>query len=164
MKHILLALVLLFGVSCDNLRDQDGDKAYDRGDYATAFANYTKAASVGQVHAQHMLGVMYWDGDGVPQDAAQAVHWFRKAAKAGDTDAQYKLGQMYEHGEGAPQNFVQAHRWFNIVAAYAPDIARRAEARAKRDDIATMMSPRQIVKAQKLAREWKPTTSTKPVR
>ena len=34
------------------------------------------------------LGVMYANGEGVPEDDAQAVSWYRKAAQQGDASAQ----------------------------------------------------------------------------
>ena len=33
--------------------------------------------------AQAVLGVMYDNGEGVPEDDAQAVSWYRKAAQQG---------------------------------------------------------------------------------
>jgi TPR repeat protein len=56
----------------------------------------TKAlAEQGVATAQYNLGVMYADGDGVPENGAEAVKWFRKAAAQGDADAQYNLGVMH---------------------------------------------------------------------
>ena len=36
--------------------------------------------------------VMYDNGEGVPQDYAEAVKWYRLAAEQGDARAQYNLG------------------------------------------------------------------------
>ena len=38
-----------------------------------------KKAEAGDAVAQADLGVMYADGNGVPEDAAEAVKWYRKA-------------------------------------------------------------------------------------
>ena len=38
---------------------------------------------------------MYANGEGVPEDHAEAVRWFRLAAEQGDAEAQYNLGLMY---------------------------------------------------------------------
>ena len=43
---------------------------------------------------------MYANGEGVPQDAAEAVRWFRLAAEQGYASAQYNLGVMYANGRG----------------------------------------------------------------
>ena len=47
---------------------------------------------------------MYENGQGVPQDYAEAVKWYREAADQDDTDAQFNLGLMYENGDGVPRN------------------------------------------------------------
>ena len=54
----------------------------------------------GTPDAQNNLGVMYANGEGVPEDDAEAVRWYRLAADQGDADAQYNLGVMYANGEG----------------------------------------------------------------
>jgi hypothetical protein len=37
---------------------------------------------------------MYYNGDGVAKDDAEAVHWFRMAAEQGHTGAQAQLAKM----------------------------------------------------------------------
>ena len=37
-------------------------------------------------------GLMYYNGEGVPQDYQEAVSWFRLAAEQGDASAQFNLG------------------------------------------------------------------------
>ena len=44
--------------------------------------------------AQHMLGLCYLGGAGVPQDKAEGIKWLKKAAKNGDKKAQETLGEM----------------------------------------------------------------------
>ena len=60
---------------------------------------------------------MYADGDGVPQDYAEALRWYGLAAEQGDANAQYGLGLMYANGWGVPKENVEAHMWFNLAAA-----------------------------------------------
>ncbi len=55
--------------------------AYRRGDYATALREWRPLAKQGNAKAQNNLGVMYYNGQGVPQDYAEAVKWWRKAAE-----------------------------------------------------------------------------------
>ena len=66
-------------------------------------------AEAGDAEAQVDLGVMYFVGDGVPQDYAEAVRWYRLAADQGHARAQFNLGFMYATGDGVPQDGVQAH-------------------------------------------------------
>jgi TPR repeat protein len=66
---------------------------------------FRKAADQGDAGAQYHLGLLYRNGNGVPQDYAAAVSWFRMAADQGDAAAQYSLGSIYFDGRGAPQDY-----------------------------------------------------------
>jgi TPR repeat protein len=122
----------------------EDDAAYKKGDYATALRLMRSLADQGHATAQYNLGLMYDNGQGVPQDYAAATSWYRKAAAQGNADAQNSLGIMYAISRGVPQDFEQAHMWFNLAAAKG------------RGKVASMVTPTQIEEAQKLAREWKP--------
>jgi TPR repeat protein len=104
--------------------------------------------------AQFNLGALYYDGHGVPQDYAAAVDWYRKAAEQGLAQAQGGLGVMYATGKGVAQDYVFAHMWFNLAAA-----SGQKDSVKIRDVLAARMTPAQISEAQKLAREWKPTSA-----
>ena len=78
--------------------------------------NIRARAEQGDASAQVNLGVMYADGEGVPQDYSEAVRWYRLAAEQGDADAQFNLGIMYANGEGVPQDYSEAMRWFQLAA------------------------------------------------
>jgi S1-C subfamily serine protease len=58
----------------------------------------------------------YINGEGVPQDDAEAVKWYRKAADQGDAVAQNNLGACYDNGQGVPQDHAAAVRWFRSAA------------------------------------------------
>ncbi len=101
---------------------------------------------------------MYANGQAVPEDYAQAVVWYRKAAEQGDADAQTLVGLMYANGHGVPQDYVRAHMWFYIAAAAAGASDASVRDTVKwRDLVATRMTPAQIVEAQRMVSEWKPT-------
>ncbi len=59
---------------------------------------------------------MYHEGQGVPQDYAEAVKWFRLAAEQGNADGQYVLGSMYYKGHGVPQDYAEAVKWYRLAA------------------------------------------------
>ena len=61
-------------------------------------------AEAGDAEAQFNLGTVYADGEGVPQDDAEAARWFRLAADQGLGEAQNNLGFMYDTGRGVPQD------------------------------------------------------------
>ena len=44
--------------------------------------------------AQTNLGTMYERGEGVAQDAVEAVRWYRKAAEQGDEGAKKNLARL----------------------------------------------------------------------
>jgi hypothetical protein len=74
------------------------------------------AADQGNAGAQFGLSVMYANGQGVPQDYAQAARWCRKAADQGDTAAQVFLGSMYANGQGVPRDYAGAIRLLRPLA------------------------------------------------
>ena len=91
---------------------EDGQAAYQKGDYATALKIYRPLAEQGNASAQTALGVIYEHGQGVPQDFRQALLWYIEAAYQGDPDAQSNLGAMYANGWGVPQDYAQAVVWY----------------------------------------------------
>jgi TPR repeat protein len=71
------------------------------------------------------------------------------SAACGDEVAAFELAMCYASGSGGVEmDMVQAHRWCNVAAAcgYQPALDWRHE-------IAMEMSAREVVEAQKLARE-----------
>ena len=94
---------------------------------------------------------MYVQGQGVPQDYAEAMKWYRLAADQGNAPAQNDLGALFFMGQGVPQDFVLAHMWFDLSATQG-----NQDATENRDLAERRMTPEQIAEAQKLAREWKP--------
>jgi len=95
---------------------EDGGDAYRRGDYATALRLWRPLADQGNAGAQFNLGLMYANGQGVPQDYAEAIRWYRKAADRGAASAQFNLGLMYANGQGVPQDYAEAVRWYRKAA------------------------------------------------
>ena len=89
---------------------EDGIAAYQAGD-AEARRIFEQDA-----FNQVILGVMYENGKGVPQDYAEAVRWYRLAAEQGNALGQGKLGNMYFGGLGVPQDYVEAVKWYRLVA------------------------------------------------
>jgi uncharacterized protein len=87
------------------------------------------------------------------RDYATAVRLIRPLAEQGDASAQYTLGVFYDNGLGVPQDHIRSYMWFDLSAAQGRDGAA-----AFRDLVARRMTPGQIAEAQKLTREWKPTT------
>lgn len=70
--------------------------------------------------------MMYYCGNGVPQDYTQAVKWFKLAAEQGKPYAQYQIGFFYQHGVGVKMNINEAIRWYSIAATNGSDEAEKA--------------------------------------
>jgi TPR repeat protein len=68
--------------------------------YKQAVYWYTKGAEQGFAASQYNLGVLYYLGEGVPQDYKQAVYWYTKAAEQGFAAAQFNLELSYSLGDG----------------------------------------------------------------
>ena len=128
-----------------------GLNAYNKGDYTTAAKEWRQLADQGVAAAQFNLGLMYYDGHGVPLDFAQAAEWFTKAAEQDYAKAQYDLGAMYGVGKGVKRDYVQAYKWLNLCAAKGDD--RCAE---QRDLVAKKLKPSQLNAAQRMSSEFTP--------
>jgi TPR repeat protein len=113
---VALGLLLALATSATAGPLEDAQAADERGDYAIELTLLKPLAEQGNAAAQHNLGVIYDNGQGVPQDFAQAVKWFRKAADQGNAAAQNNLGSMYADGKGVPQDYVQALAWWHKAA------------------------------------------------
>ena len=54
-----------------------------------------RAANSGDKTALYILGQLYENGRGVPQDTQLAFHFFEQAAQQNHAEAQYKVARMY---------------------------------------------------------------------
>ena len=121
MKRALLILILCAGVLATGLaggqRKTPLEVCLDGGrDWAARADACRTAAEQEHPKAQYYLGAMYENGQGVPQDYAEAVRWYRRAAEQGDADAQNNLGGRYYNGQGVPQDYAEAMRWYRQAA------------------------------------------------
>ena len=117
-QAVFAAIVLLLSLAAPVAAGplEDATAAYNRGDYATVLRLLRPLADQGDARAQAGLGVMYANGQGVPQNSAEALKWYRLAADRGKTGAQYNLGVMYANGQGVPQNYAEALKWYRLAA------------------------------------------------
>ena len=87
-------------------------------------------------------------------DFATAMRIMRPLADQGHVTAQNVVGLMYYFNYGG--DYVSAYMWFNLAGAQG-----NAFAEMFLTDTANKMTPDQIAKAQKLAREWKPNAQSR---
>jgi uncharacterized protein len=145
MKKLLLLLLLLPAL------------VFGQGDFEE-----TKAlADSGDASAQYLLGLKYYEGEGVPQHYEEAVKWWRLASAQGNANAQYYLAGMYVNGTGVDKNYVRAYAWLSVVVAQGPQtiVAGRnsagrgfAGAKNDRDGIGEeALTPEELTTGQALA-------------
>ena len=126
----------------------EGANAYNARNYALALREVTPLARAGNADAQHLLGLMYYMGRGVPRDYKQAFHWHYKAAQQGKADAQYVIGAMYYTGNAVPQDQKLAVQWFRKAAEQGHPDAQHALGLMYRYHVAGM--PQDVVIAYTL--------------
>jgi TPR repeat protein len=91
-------------------------KAFDGGDYATAFETWRRLAAAGDAEAQTAIAGMYRRGEGRKVNLTAAAAWYRRAAQQGEAVAQMNLGEMYRLGQGVARDKAQAYVWFTLAA------------------------------------------------
>lgn len=156
MKHTAQSVVritliaILSAAVCAAADFAAGLKAYENGDYATALKEWQPLADSGSAAAQFNLGLLYYDGHGVPQNYSEAKRWFERAANQGYAKAQHNLGAMYGSGKGTNRDYVLAYKWLSICSA-----AGEESCLGQRDLVAKKLKRSKLEEAQRLAKEWK---------
>ena len=148
MRKILLSLAivgfLLPGVAHADLTS--AKRAYDHGDFQTAFQEFKNLAEQGDGYAKNRLGELYRDGKGTDQNFESAAAWFQKAADDGFLRAYWNLGRMYEDGLGLDQDYVLAFKWYYLGRTTTQNALALRQLKSK-------MSPLQKAEAKNLARD-----------
>src|SRR5438093_11133136 len=85
---------------------QKGLAAYKAGDFATELKEWRTLAEQGIAKAQHNLGVIYYNGRGVPPNYDEALRWYRYADDQEYGLSQYNQWSEYAAGRGDKQDFV----------------------------------------------------------
>jgi TPR repeat protein len=125
-----------------------------RPEHATATSVFFLAAQ-GNAHAQTILGSMYAEGRGVPQNYAEAAAWYWRAAEQGNPAAQYRLGLLFDKGLGVPLDDIEAYKWLNLAVAGAAPREREYWLKI-RDAVAWKLTRSELAQAQWLALQWHP--------
>ena len=118
------------------------------GNTSEQIAEWKERAENGDATVLFVLGYIYANGEGVPEDDKEAVKWFRKAAEQGNVKAQWQIGSAYMSGSGVIEDKVQAYAWYNIAA-----LNGSANGNKGKEKVAEEMTKEQIAEAQKLSRE-----------
>ena len=115
---ILVGLILATGAAAPARADfESGVKAYDAGDFTTAYNDWLPIAAGGDPFAQRNIGHLYRLGLGVPQDFKVAFNWYQRAAEQGLVRAQANVANMLLRGQGVDQDPREAAVWFHRAAS-----------------------------------------------
>lgn len=85
------------------------------------YINIYQQAIEGIVEAQHKLGEMYLEGEGIEKDQSKAFKWFKLAAEQGNDDAQMMVGVLYLLDEEIEQDYSKAFKWLSLAAEQNSD-------------------------------------------
>jgi hypothetical protein len=108
-----------------------------------------RLAEQGDAYSQWIMGMRYHNGEGVPQDDAQAMRWFERAADQGYIDAQATMGAYYWAGRGVPKDLSKAYFW-SVLALNQGD----ASMESRLQGLALQMTRAQVAAAQQQADDW----------
>ena len=123
---LLVALAVLSSAGVALCDFDAGLQAYLRSDYIEAMRHWRPLAESGDAAAQLEVGLLYWYGQGLPEDRTEAARWLKKSASAEKAwkdlaskavpDAQLRLGLIYWHGIGVPRDGGLALRHLEAAA------------------------------------------------
>jgi TPR repeat protein len=80
------------------------------------FAVFQAGADRGNRISMRILGILYYNGEGVARDYTTARKWWEKAADKGDASAMSNLGSLYLGGQGVAQDSAKALELFKKAA------------------------------------------------
>ena len=88
--------------------------------FAEAVRTLEPAARTGDKDAQFELGLLYYNGKGVPENEKRAVELLTASANAGHVDAMYQLGNAFTFGKDTPRlvadTDIAAAEWYYKAA------------------------------------------------
>ncbi len=124
-KHVKLSLLLVLWIcTSPSLADDLGqlkkvEAALTARQYAEAEKMLKPLADGGNGRAAYLLGDLYMNGSGVPQNYSKGKQWLEKAAAAGQAtnDGEYQIGRTYFEGLGTPKDYNKAYYWLSKGAA-----------------------------------------------
>ncbi len=124
-----------------------GLMAYASGDFDTAAREFSVLAKSGDKEGQYYMGLLYEEGQGVPQRFDNAEKCYKKAAQQDYLDAYFALGEMYLHRPGDKKDRVSAYYWLEMAAKHGHPRGMDEFLRNQK-----AMTPEQISLAKKAAK------------
>ena len=119
-----------------------------REDMEVIFNWLIKDAEKGNITTQKQLGDAYYYGMGIQRNFLEAIKWYSKAAQKGSSEAQKSLANMYYDGQGVVIDYVESYKWALIAGMNGENVSSIQRL------LVLQMTPEQIDKAKKLAKEF----------
>jgi TPR repeat protein len=132
-----LKLALKWALQAANKHVPDADKLVN-----SIVQEVSDLANQGDYPSQHMLALMYQQGQAVEQNEDLALTWLRKAASKGHVDAQYDLGRTLTQTQTN-----QALYWLQKAASKGHVKAGYM--------LAALMAQQHITNPQKVSQAWR---------
>ena len=88
------------------------DKPVDKEKVDKIVNYWTRAAELGVLEAKVNLGLLYYDGELVPQNYDEAFKWFLEAAEEGHPGGIFQTARCYDKGAGVEQNMEKAMEYY----------------------------------------------------
>ena len=109
---------------------QDGQAAFNTGNYDLAFSLWQTLATQGHSDAQVFVGLSYANGWGVDKNTKLASHWYQKAASGNNASGQFLLGLYFISGKET--DLPTGVMWLRRAAENGDVSAKRFLKKAKR--------------------------------
>lgn len=132
---------------------EDGQAAFNAGDYTLAFSLWSTLATQGDSEAQVFVGLAYENGWGTQRSTQLARVWYQKAAKKDNTSGQYLLGLYFIQGTTAER--AKGLMWLQRAADNGDNAAQQFIQKGKQRGWFKGIPPLELVPAQE-----KPTPQT----
>ncbi len=101
---------------------EDGQAAFNAGNYTLSFSLWSTLATQGDTEAQVFVGLSYDNGWGTQRSAQLARVWYQKAAKKNNASGQYLLGLHFIQGNSEER--AQGLMWLQRAADNGDSDAR----------------------------------------
>ena len=113
---LVFVTLMLLSVTAKSGEWEDAVTAYEKKNYAVAFAKFRKLEESGNNSASLVIAMLYSEGRGVKKDCKEALRRYKAAAELRNPVALYSLGVKYRDGECALQDSGEAIKFFKLAA------------------------------------------------
>lgn len=93
-----------------------GNMSYHMKDYSLAMQLLLPLAESGDLDAQHLVGLMFRDGNGASANLEEAIMWFKKSAEQGEGYSQFEIAKIFFQGKYPSKEERDGTKWIARIA------------------------------------------------